>query len=68
MNTKQRTFCEIIIKQAKSWNESNDINSPEHWRDISQTINSPLCLCFNHAEKEEIETTLIELLQISRRI
>lgn len=65
-NEKQIKVCEIIKEQASFWITTNDIKSPTHWCDISETLNSFDCDCFTESEKQEIEVKLIELLQLVR--
>ena len=36
--TKQKEICELIIKQIKSWENTNDISSPSHYTYIMEEI------------------------------
>jgi hypothetical protein len=65
-NQKQITVSDLIKMQASFWASTNDINSPTHFCDISETLNSSICDCFSESEKQEIEVKLIELLQLVR--
>jgi len=37
---KQKQICDLIIEQANFWKSSNDINSPTHYCDNSESVNS----------------------------
>lgn len=35
---RQREMCELIIRQAKSWHDTNDISSPSHYTYIEEEL------------------------------
>ena len=35
---RQKEICELIIRQAKSWLDTNDISSPSHYTYIMEEI------------------------------
>lgn len=37
-NDKQKEICDLIIEQANFWKNSNDINSPTHGCDITESV------------------------------
>lgn len=36
--TKQKEICELIIRQAKAWRDTNDISSPSHYTYIMEEL------------------------------
>lgn len=38
--TKQKEICDLIINQVSFWKSSNDINSPTHYCDNSESVRS----------------------------
>jgi hypothetical protein len=37
---KQKEICDLIINQVSFWKSSNDINSPTHYCDNSESVRS----------------------------
>lgn len=37
---KQKEICDLIISQVSFWKSSNDINSPTHYCDNSESVRS----------------------------
>lgn len=42
--TTQKEICELIIRQAKAWRDTNDISSPSHYTYIEEELEKLMTL------------------------
>ena len=56
---KQKQICDLVIQQANFWKSTNDINSPTHYCDISESVKS---LELSEEDEEDLTNFLDNLL------
>lgn len=56
---KQKQICDLIIQQASFWKSSNDIDSPTHYCDNSESVRS---LELSEEDEEDLTNFLDNLL------
>lgn len=58
---KQKQICDLVIQQASFWKSSNDIDSPTHYCDNSESVIS-LELSEEEDDEEDLTNFLDNLL------
>lgn len=56
---KQKEICDLVIQQASFWKSSNDIDSPTHYCDNSESVRS---LELSEEDEEDLTNFLDNLL------
>lgn len=56
---KQKQICDLVIQQASFWKSSNDIDSPTHYCDNSESVRS---LELSEEDEEDLTNFLDNLL------
>lgn len=56
---KQKQICDLVIQQANFWKSSDDINSPTHYCDNSESVRS---LELSEEDEEDLTNFLDNLL------
>ena len=64
----QRTLCSEIISNVRCWMNTNDISSPTHHSDLSESIYAGCEDFLDDADISCIEFHLIGLLSVIRRV
>lgn len=59
-NDKQKQICDLIISQVSFWKTSNDINSPTHYSDNSESVRNMEGL--SEEQEEDLTNFLDNLL------
>lgn len=59
-NDKQKQICDLIINQVSFWKTSNDINSPTHYSDNSESVRNTEGL--SEEQEEDLTNFLDNLL------
>lgn len=59
-NDKQKQICDLIINQVSFWKTSNDINSPTHYSDNSESVRNMEGL--SEEQEEDLTNFLDNLL------
>ena len=60
---KQKEICDLIINQVSFWKSSNDINSPTHYCDNSESVRSIEGL----SDEEDLTNFLDNLLNFVKK-
>ena len=59
LTNKQKKICDLFIQQANFWKSSNDINSPSHYCNNSESVRS---LELSEEDEEDLTNFLDNLL------
>lgn len=62
---KQKEICDLIINQVSFWKSSNDINSPTHYCDNSESVRSIEGL--SEEDEEDLTNFLDNLLNFVKK-